>query len=310
MDVIVERGCGLDVHKKIVVACIMGKGIKKEIRPYSTMTNDLLRLKKWLKEKGITHIAMESTGVYWKPLFNILEDSFEVILVNARHIKNVPGRKTDVRDSEWLCKLLRAGLVKGSFIPPKDIRELRDLTRYRRKLVQTISAEKNRIQRVLEDANIKLSSVVSDTFGVSGSKIMDELIEGKLTIEEMSKLAEGKLRKKKGEIKEALVGNFQEHHKFMIKASLRHIESTEKIIADIDSEIDKKMGSYRKEYEALQTIPGVKEQGAASIIAEIGVDMDKFPTENHLSSWAGMSPGNNESAGKKKSAGQLMATNV
>lgn len=299
MDILVERGCGLDVHKEEVVGCIMGEGIEKEVKTYRTMTNDLLRLKEWLKEKGITHVAMESTGVYWKPVFNILEDSFEVILVNARHIKNVPGRKTDVQDSEWLCKLLRNGLVKGSFIPPKDIRELRDLTRYKKKLVQTISAEKNRVQKVLEDANIKLSSVVSDTFGVSGSEIIEELIDGRLTIDEMSDLARGRLKKRKEEIKESLVGNFQEHHKFMIKASLKHIKSIEKIIDGIDKEIDKKLEKYKEEYELLQTIPGVKEEGAASIIAEMGVDMNRFPTEAHLSSWGGMSPGNNESAGKK-----------
>ena len=300
MEIIVERGCGLDVHKKTIAACVMGKGIKKEIRSFSTMTNDLLRLKKWLKEKGITHVAMESTGVYWKPVYNILEDSFEVILVNARHIKNVPGRKTDVKDSEWICKLLRSGLLRGSFIPPKDIRELRDLTRYRRKLVQAISSEKNRVQKILEDANIKLSSVVSDTFGVSASKIINELIKGELTVEEMSELAKGRLCKKKEELKEALVGNFQGHHKFMLKASLEHIHSIEKIIERLDFEINKKMDKYREEYELLQTIPGVKEHGSSSIIAEIGVDMSRFPNEDHLSSWAGVSPGNNESAGKKK----------
>lgn len=300
MDIIVERCCGLDVHKETVVACIMGSGIKKEIRTYSTMTNNLLQLKEWLIEQGITHVAMESTGIYWKPIFNILEDSFEVILVNARHIKNVPGRKTDVKDSEWLCKLLRNGLVRGSFVPPKDIRELRDMTRYRRKLVQAISAEKNRIQKVLEDSNIKLSSVVSDTFGVSSTIIIDELIKGELTIEEMAGLVKGRLTSRKAEIREALVGKFQEHHKLMISSSLKHIKSIEKVIADIDLQIDKKLTPYREEYELLQTIPGVKEHGAASIIAEIGVDMDRFPTEGHLSSWAGMSPGNNESAGKKK----------
>jgi transposase len=300
MDIIVERGCGLDVHKETVVACIMGNGIKKEIRTYGTMTNNLLQLKQWLIEKGITHVAMESTGVYWKPVFNILEDSVEVILVNARHIKNVPGRKTDVKDSEWLCKLLRNGLVRGSFVPPKDIRELRDLVRYRKKLIQAISAEKNRIQKVLEDANIKLSSVVSDTFGVSGTIIIDELIKGELSIEEIAGLAKGSLTRKKAEIREALVGKFEEHHKFMVSSSLNHIKSIEKVIADIDSQIDKKLAPYREEYKLLQTIPGVKEHSAASIIAEIGVDMDKFPTEGHLSSWAGMSPGNNESAGVKK----------
>lgn len=303
MDVIVDIGCGLDVHKETVVGCVMGSGLAKEIRTYGTFTNDLLRLKEWLKGKGVTHVAMESTGIYWKPVFNILEDSFEVILVNARHIKNVPGRKTDVGDSEWLCKLLRNGLVRGSFVPPRDMRDLRDLTRYKRKLTQAISAEKNRVQKVLEDANIKLSSVVSDTFGVSGSEIIDALIEGKLTIEEMSGLSKGRLKKKKEEIKEALVGNFHEHHRFMVRMSLKHIKSLERLIVKIDVEIDKKLEGYKKEYELLQTIPGVKENGAASIIAEIGVDMGRFPTEEHISSWGGMSPGNNESAGKKKHCG-------
>ena len=172
MEIIIERGCGLDVHKETVVACIMGTGIRKEIRTYTAMTNDLLRLKGWLQEAGITHVVMESTGVYWKPVFNILEDHFEVILVNARHVKNVPGRKTDVQDSEWLCRLLRSGLLKGSFIPPRGIRELRDLTRYKRKLIQTMVAEKQRVEKVLEDANIKLSSIASDTFGASGKRII------------------------------------------------------------------------------------------------------------------------------------------
>jgi transposase len=273
------------------------------------MTNELLKLKKWLKDRGVTHIAMESTGVYWKPLFNILEDSFEVILVNARHIKNVPGRKTDVKDCEWLCKLLRAGLVRGSFVPPRDIRELRDLTRYRRKLVQGISAEKNRIQKVLEDANIKLSFVVSDTFGVTASIIIDELIKGELDVDQMAGLAKGKLTKRKEEIKEALVGNFRDHHKFMIKASLEHIRDLEKIIGDIDEQTDKLLEKHKEGYELLQTIPGVKEQSAASIIAEIGTDMNRFPSENHLSSWAGMSPGNNESGGKKNPVRQPTETN-
>lgn len=300
MEIVVDKGCGLDVHKKQVSACINGRGLKKEIRTYSTMTNDLVKMKKWLKENGITHVAMESTGVYWKPVFNILEDSFEVILVNARHIKNVPGRKTDVQDCEWLCKLLRSGLLSGSFIPPKDIRQLRDLTRYKRKLVQTISAEKNRIQKVLEDANIKLSSVLSNTFGVSGSQIIEELIKGSLSVEEMSKLAKGRLIKKREILKEALVGKLEEHHKFMINSSINHIKSIERIIEDINAKIKEKMKHYKQQYKLLQTIPGIKEDGAASIIAEIGVDMDRFPTEEHISSWSGMSPGNNESAGKRK----------
>lgn len=216
-------------------------------------------LKEWLKEAGVTHVAMESTGVYWKPVFNILEDSVEVMLVNARHIKNVPGRKTDVQDSEWLCKLLRNGLLRKSFIPPKEIRQLRDLTRYRRKLIQTISAEKNRVQKVLEDANIKLSSVVSDTFGVSAGNIIEELINGELTVEEMSELAKGRLKKKKKAVRDALVGHFREHHRFMIKASLEHIKTIEKIVADIDAETEEKLEQYSEEYELLQTIQ--KEEG-------------------------------------------------
>jgi len=299
-EIIIDKGCGLDVHKETVVACVMGRGIKKEIRTFSTKTNDLLRLKTWLSGLDITHVAMESTGSYWKPVFNVLEDGFTLILANARHIKNVPGRKTDVKDSEWICRLLRSGLLAASFVPPQGIRELRDLTRYRRKLVQALSSEKNRIQKVLEDANIKISSVLSDIFGISGSRMIEALIEGKFCEEEIAELAKGKLTCKKEEIREALVGYFQEHHRFMIRASLEHVKYLEKLISDLDLETKKKLEPYQKGYDLLQTIPGVKEQGATAIIAEIGVDMDIFPSEGHLSTWAGMSPGNNESAGKKK----------
>ena len=300
MEIIIEKGCGLDVHKGTVVACIMGTGIKKEIKTYTTMTHDLVRLSEWLQENGITHVAMESTGVYWKPVFNILEDHFEVILVNARHVKNVPGRKTDVQDSEWLCKLLRSGLVSGSFIPPRDIRELRDLTRHKRKLIQAIVSEKQRVEKVLEDANIKLSSIASDTFGASGKKIIEELIKGELQAEAMADLSKGRLRRKRGDLKEALVGQVREHHKFMIKVSLKHIRAMGKILSEIERKIQEKINRhYKEEYELLQTIPGVKGE-ASTLIAEMGVDMGRFPSEGHLSSWAGMSPGNNESAGKKK----------
>jgi transposase len=300
MEIIVDKGCGLDVHKETVVACIMGTGIKKEIRTYSTMTNDLLRLKQWLKEKGITHVAMESTGVYWKPAFNILEDSCEVMLVNARHVKNVPGRKTDVQDSEWLCKLLRSGLVRRSFIPPKEVRQLRDLTRYKRKLIQTMTAEKQRIQKILEDANIKLSSIASDTFGVSGRRILEELMKGELQPDEMAELSKGRLRKKREDLKEALVGNIEEHHTFMIRASLGHIKMMGELLATVEEKIQEKIDRhFKEEYELLKTIPSV-ENNASIILAEMGVNMDLFPTEMHLSSWVGLSPGNNESAGKKK----------
>lgn len=301
MDIIIERGCGIDVHKRTVVACVMGKGIKKEVRTYSTMTNELIQLKEWLTAKDVSHVAIESTGVYWKPVFNILEECFEILLANARHVKNVPGRKTDVQDSEWLCKLLRNGLLRGSFIPPKPVRELRDLTRYKRKIIQTISSEKLRIQKVLEDANIKLSSIVSDTFGRSGRDIIDELIRGVLKVEDMVELSKGKLRRKKEELRDALEGNIQEHHRFMLKVSLEHIHAMEKVIFDIDCQIQENINdNYKTEYDLLQTIPGVKEKAGAIIIAEIGVNMNKFPTEAHLSSWAGMCPGNNVSAGKNK----------
>ena len=300
MDIIVERDAGLDVHKGTVVACVMGTGIKKEIRTYRTMTNDLFRLKEWLKENRVTHVAMESTGVYWKPVFNVLEDSFKVMLVNARHVKNVPGRKTDVQDSEWLCKLLRSGLVRGSYIPPKPVRELRDLTRYKRKLIQTITSEKQRVEKILEDANIKLSSIASDTFGASGARIIQELLKGELEPEEMAELSKGRLRKRKEELKEALVGNVEEHHKRMIRTSLGHIKAMEEILFSVEQKIQENIEHhFKEEYELLKTLPPMKDN-ASVIIAEMGVDMDLFPTDGHLSSWAGMSPGNNESAGKKK----------
>ncbi len=308
MDIVVEHGAGLDVHQETVVATIDGPGIKKETQTYGTVTNELFRLRDWLKKNSITHVAMESTGIYWKPVFNILEADFEVVLVNARHIKHVPGRKTDVSDSAWLCKLLRAGLVKGSFIPPQDIRELRDLTRYRKKLIQSIGAEKNRVQKILEDANIKLSSVVSDTFGVSATAIIEALLKEELTIEEMTGLARGKLKKKKDAIREALVGRVTSHHIFMIRTSLEHIKSIEKLIAEVDRQVDDKLKPHAQEYKLLQTIPGVKKYGAASIIAEIGVDMGQFPTAEHIASWAGMSPGNHESGGKKKQPRPPMET--
>jgi transposase len=300
MEILVDRACGIDVHKATVVACIMGTGITKEIRTYTTMTNDLIRLKNWLRDNLITHVAMESTGVYWKPVFNILEESFEVILVNARHVKNVPGRKTDVKDAEWLCKLLRSGLVRGSFIPPKEVRELRDLTRYKRKLIQTITSEKQRVEKILEDANIKLSSIASDTFGTSGKRIIEELMKGDLKPEAMAELSKGRLRNRKEELKEALVGNMEDHHRFMIQAHLTHIAMMEGLLSTVEQKIQETIEHHFKEaYEFLKTIPPVKDS-ASVVIAEMGVNMDLFPTEMHLSSWAGMSPGNNESAGKKK----------
>jgi transposase len=305
MEAIIERCCGIDVHKKTIVACLMvgkpdGKP-QKTIKTFSTMTRDLLACKDWLESEDCTYVAMESSGVYWKPVFNILEDSMEVILANARHIKNVPGRKTDVKDCEWIAQLLRHGLIKGSFIPPKPIRELRDLTRYRRKLIQTKSSELNRIHKLLEDANIKLSSVVSDINGISAQDMIYHLIKEDMSPKEMATLARGRLRKKITELEKALEGHMKEHHRLILKVSIQMIASYDNAIDKLDREIDQRMEPYREESERLQSIPGLKKKTAESLVAEIGVDMNRFPSHCHLSSWAGVSPGNNESAGKRRS---------
>lgn len=306
MEVIFERSCGIDVHKETLTACIIisrnGKVKKKEIRTYPTMTEDIKELKDWLKTEGVTHVAMESTGIYWRPVFNILEEDFEIILANARHIKNVPGRKTDVKDSEWLCQLFRNGLIRGSLIPPKHIRQLRDLTRHRKKINDNIASEKNRLQKYLEDANIKLSSVASDTFGVSGRTMLKEILKGNTNAESLSKLAVGRLKKKEADLKKSFNSRITGHHRTMINFSLKHIEYMEQLLMEIDGEIEKLMGrnNMKGAVELLDGIPGVNEEAAKSIIAETGTDMSKFPSAEHIASWAGVCPGNNESAGKKK----------
>lgn len=304
MEVVIPVCAGVDIHKEVAVCCVRktkGEEVQSEVRSFSTMTEGLRALRDWLLSVGCTHVAVESTGVYWKPMFNILEESFTVILANARHVKHVPGRKTDVKDCEWLAKLLQCGLIKGSFIPPKPIRELRDLTRYRKQLVGDLSAEKNRVQKILEDTNIKFSSVATNVFSVSGMKILEALTEGETDGESLAQLAVGKLKSKAAELAKSLDGHVSSHHLFMIKRSLDHIAYLQKSLKKLDGEIQRKMTPYKQDYQRLQTIPGVKEIGAASIVAEIGVDMSVFPTSQHLSSWAGMCPGNNESAGKKKS---------
>lgn len=299
---IVERGCGIDVHKSIIVATIKGIDIIETTQTYNAFTESIEKLREWLKANNITHVAMESTGVYWKPIFNILEKDFEIILVNASHIKNVPGHKTDKKDSKWIAKLLLSGLLKGSFIPKKPIRELRDLTRYKRKVVEQIASEKNRIQKFLEDANIKLSSVVSDMDGATASKIINAMISGVEDIHELLKFRHGKIQSSKEDLALALKGNVTTHHKFMLQIIKTSITEKEAIIAMLNKQIDKHLKESELELDAtlLASIPGVGKEGAAYIIAEIGNDMEQFPDENHLSSWAGISPGNNESAGKKK----------
>ena len=303
MDAIIERCCGIDVHKKTIVACLLiGKPQEKPkvtIKTFSTMTRDILACKDWLESEGCTHVALESTGVYWKPVYNIMEASMDIILANARDIKNLPGRKTDVRDCEWIADLLRHGLIKGSFIPPKPIRELRDLTRYRQKLIQQRSSELNRIQKFLEDANIKLSSVVTDINGVSAQDMIHHLIRNDMTPKELSNLAKGRLRKKVSELEKSLEGYLTDHHRFILTTSIQMIASHDYAIEKLDAEIDKKMEPYKETSERLQTIPGVKKKTAETIISEIGVNMSQFPSHAHLSSWAGVSPGNNESAGKR-----------
>ena len=299
---VIDRGCGIDVHKDIIVATIKGLGIQEETRTFSGFTASIEEMRDWLKEEKITHVAMESTGVYWKPIFNILESDFEIILVNARHIKNVPGHKTDKKDSKWIAKLLLSGLLKGSFIPPKPIRELRDLTRYRRKIVGQVASEKNRIQKILEDANIKLSSVVSNMSGATATKIIKAMIDGEENIEELLKLRHGKMQSSEEDFAAALKGKLTEHHKFMLHTIKESIQEKENLIEKLDIRIEEhlKLNELELDVEMLQTIPGVGKDAAAGILAEVGNDMDKFPNEHHLSSWAGMSPGNNESAGKKK----------
>ncbi|MGI6338960.1 MAG: IS110 family transposase [Bacteroidales bacterium] len=301
---VIERGCGLDVHRDTVVATVMGKGIKTETRTFGTTTSSLKELGDWLESMRVTDGAMESTGIYWKPVLHILREyPINIMVVNARHIKNVPGRKTDKADSQWICKLLISGLLKGSFIPPENIQELRNLHRYKKKLIGTIASEKNRIIRILEDANIKLSSVVSDTSGVTANYLIKGLIEGRKDLDNLiSECYHKKLQASPQQIKEAITGRLTAHHAFILKSMQKHIASLEAQIAEIDVEIEKYIKDFEKEIELLQTIPGVRKEGAIGIVAEIGVDMDVFPSEHHLASHSGMCPGNNESAGKKKSS--------
>lgn len=306
MQVLIERGCGLDVHQATVVACLflVGKDgrVQKQMRTFGTTTRELVNLREWLLRNGCTHLAMESTGVYWKPVYMILEGALEIVVANAQHVKKVPGRKTDVKDAEWLADLLCHGLLRSSFVPPKPIRELRDLTRYRRKLVQSQAAERNRLLKLLESANIKLASVASDVFGVSGRLMLRALIEGKASPQEMAELAKKQLRKKIPELELALEGRVEEHHRFLLKVQLDRLESVEKDLEVLEQRMHQKLEPYTAQLALLDEIPGVDWTLAAVIIAELGVDMSVFDNVSHLASWAGVCPGNNESAGKRKSS--------
>jgi transposase len=300
VEVIHESCSGLDVHKKMVVACIMTPG-KKETRTFSTMTGDLLKLKEWLRECGVTHVAMESTGVFWKPIYNLLEDDFTVMVINAQHIKAVPGRKTDVKDAEWIADLLRHGLVRGSFVPDRQQRELRELVRYRRGLIQQRADLINRIQKVLEGANIKLGSVASDVVGVSGRAMLEAMVKGTTDPETLAALAKGKLQDKHADLVEALQGMIGAHQRMLLDSLLRHLDFLDKEISRLDDEVDKRMRPFDESINRLDAIHGVGRRSVEEILAEIGTDMSRFPTANNLASWAKLCPGNNESAGKRKS---------
>lgn len=306
METVLERCCGLDVHKATVVACLWIRSeagrVHKEIKTFGTMTVDLLVLHDWLLANRATHVAMESTGVFWKPIYNLLEDSFEVLLVNAGHIKRVPGRKTDVSDCEWIADLLAHGLLKGSFIPPKPIRELRDLTRYRKSLIDERVRETNRLHKLLQSANIKLSSVATDVMGMSGRMMLEALLGGSADPDTLADLAKGRLRKKLPELKKALQGRFEAHHRFMLEHILSHIDFLDEAVEKITEEVAVRTAPFADLIHLMDAIPGVDRKVAEGIIAEIGTDMDRFPTHRHLASWCGLCPGNNESAGKRKRA--------
>jgi transposase len=305
MEVLHECCCGLDVHAKTVVACLITRG-RKEIRTFATMTDELLQLGDWLSSVGCTHVAIESTGVYWKPVFNILEGLLTVVLVNARHIKAVPGRKTDVRDCEWLADLLRHGLLKASFIPPVEIRELRELIRYRQTVVTEHTAVANRMQKLIESANIKLGQVASDVLGLSGRLMLRALAEGEQDVTKLAEMALGKLKSKRAELRRALAGRLTQVQRWVLAEFLSRVEELEAALTRVEARIGEEVAACSDPFvpEAvalLESIPGVGERTAQTIVAEIGVDMERFPSTKHLASWAGVCPGNHESAGKHKS---------
>ena len=305
MEIIYQCCCGLDVHKRSIAACVRrlleDGGIHQETRTFGTMTRDILELADWLAAAGVTHVALESTGTYWKPVYNLLEGRFRMVLVNARHVKHVPGRKTDVKDCQWLAQLLQAGLLRGSFIPERPQRELRDLTRHRSQLVGERSRAANRIQKILEDANIKLASVATDILGASGRDMLRALIRGETDSEKMADLARRQLRSKIPELRPALEGKVTEHHRFMLGELLNHLEYLESRIEGFSRRIEEVSCPFAPAIAKIATLPGFDQRSAQNVVAEIGADMDTFPSAQHLASWAGVCPGNNESAGKRKS---------
>jgi transposase len=303
MDILIERACGMDIHKKSITACIMTPE-GKEIQTFSTKTVFLLQLMDWIKQHGCTHVAMESTGVFWKPIVNLLEaEDIEFLVVNAQHMKALPGRKTDVKDAEWIAQLLRHGLLKASFIPNRSQRELRELVRYRRSIVEERARQHNRIQKVLEGANIKLSSVVSDIMGVSSKDMLHAIGDGEEDPQTLATFARGTMKKKKEELELALRGYVNPHQRMMIKTILNHIDFLTEQIEMLDQEVAERVVSDQEDIERLDSIPGIATRMAQQILAEIGTDVEKqFQSAARLCSWAALVPGHNESAGKRKSS--------
>jgi transposase len=305
MEVVYRCCAGLDVHKKTVSACVLCReadGSKRhEVRVFGTMTRDLLALADWLREHGVTHVAMEATGVYWRPVWTILEGHHHLLLANPQHMQAVPGRKTDTKDCEWIADLLQHGLLQGSFVPPTEIQDLRDLTRYRAELTQAQNRVANRIQKFLEQANIKLGSVASNALGVSGRQMLRALIAGESKPEQLAELAQRRLRSKIPELRLALEGRVRDHHRFLLAEFLDEWEAIGKRIVRIEEEIERRIGPFEYAVALWQTIPGMDRVTASSLVAEIGVDMTQFPSAAHLASWAALCPGNHESAGKRRS---------
>ena len=299
-----ERVGGLDVHRDTVATCVRvpGRGREREqhVQTFGTTAAELLRLREWLEAHGVTHVAMESTGVYWKPVFYVLEEAVTCLLVNAAHIKQVPGRKTDVQDCVWIAQLLEHGLLRGSFVPPAPLRELRDLTRYRKSLIQERQREANRLHKILQDADIKLASVATDILGVSGRAILAALVGGTTDAAVLAELARGKLRAKLPALREALAGRFRAHHAFLVSQALAHLDYLDDVVETLSGEVDRCLAPFAAALPPLDTIPGINKRTAEVVIAEVGIDMEQFPSEHHLASWAGLCPGNNESAGKHK----------
>ena len=305
MDTLYPHCAGLDVHKDSVVACVRHQlrngRVRKEVRTFGTMTRDLLELADWLDKERVTHAAMESTGVYWKPVFNILDGLFELLLVNAQHIKQVPGRKTDVKDCEWIAELLQHGLLRKSFVPPAPIRELRELTRQRAQLVAEKARVANRIQKVLEDANLKLGSVASDVLGKSGRAMLEAVVAGETDPEKLAALALGRLRSKKEQLCLALQGRVTDHHRFLLRLFLDQVAALEGLVGRLEARIEEVVPPFEGAVQRLVTIPGISRSVAEAVVAEVGTDMEAFPSAGHLASWAGLCPGNDQSAGKRRS---------